>query len=134
MNTAVAYRYDPEEERSTKYGPAPRMQRRPVSVSARGMLAIVVVTVLVFSVLVALITVKYRIAETQLEINRINNEIHEKTAERTRLEERLERAGSITNLMNRAAALGMAQPTGEQILYITLPGSDDREAMMAGGK
>ncbi len=136
MNMAVAY----QRERDPRHRSHERIERvrvqgrtksrpRHLAVSARGMLVMVVASSLLFCVLVGLIYMKYLIADTQLDINTINERIHESSNEQTRLEERLDRAKSIQVIMDRAAELGMSQPTESQILYVQFPEEGGGESM-----
>ena len=99
----------------------PRARRR-APISARGMVAVVLVSGMIFAALVGLIFMKYAVAETQIAINDLNAAIHEVTNERTRLEQRLDSAMNVNRIMNRAAALGMRQPDPDQIMYVALQG------------
>ena len=139
MNMAVAYQRDrTHRHRSHEQAEAARdytrakSRPRHLAVSARGMLVMVIVSSLLFCVLVGLIYMKYLIADTQLNINTITARIHESSNEQTRLEERLDRAKSIQVIMNRAAELGMSQPTEGQILYVQFPEEGGGESMALG--
>lgn len=139
MNAAVAYprerRIDTRARKVTKAAPKaqPRAAHRVAALTEKGMLAIVVASVVLFSVMVGLIYTKYVIAQTQLEINALQDQIHEQMNEQTRLQEKLERAGSVSSIMERASALGMAQPTGSQILVVNIPEAAAQESMSIGG-
>ncbi len=134
MNVAVAYpRMRRIETRKEEPAAVVRPRRRAVSLSAKGMMAAVLVSVVLFAALVGLVYVKYMISETQLEINSLNTQIHELNNEKSRLEEKLDRETNIQDIMTRASALGMAQPTSEQILTITLPGDGVQESMALQG-
>ena len=138
MNMAVEYqrgrdaRRSHEEEnarRSVRMSAATKAQPRHVAVTAKGMMAMVIAFSMLFCVLVGLVYIKYLVVETQLEINSINAQIHEANNEQTRLEERLDRAGSVQVIMERAAELGMAQPATNQILYVHFPEEAIGESM-----
>jgi len=94
--------------------------RHQLPISARAMVAIVLVSCMIFAALVGLVFMKYAVAETQIAINDLNSAIHEVENERTRLEQRLDNAMNINQIMSRASALGMGQPTPDQIMYITM--------------
>ncbi len=136
MNMAVAYQRDREPRRrsherveTARVQVRTKSRPRHLAVSARGMLVMVIVSSLLFCVLVGLIYIKYLIADTQLNINTITEQIHESSNEQTRLEERLDRAKSIQVIMDRAAELGMSQPTEGQILYVQFPQDGGGESM-----
>ena len=88
MNMAVAYQRDREPRRrsherveTARVQVRTKSRPRHLAVSARGMLVMVIVSSLLFCVLVGLIYIKYLIADTQLNINTITEQIHESSNE-----------------------------------------------------
>lgn len=131
MNMAVAYQPQRDPRHEQKRAPQERNKprHRHVAVSAKGMLAMVVVSSMVFCVLVGLVYLKSLVAETQLDINQISSQIHKNSNEQTRLEEKLDCSKSVQVIMERAAALGMSQPSEGQILYVQFPQNGGGESM-----
>jgi cell division protein FtsL len=137
MNMAVEYQLQEDPRHEQKRAPQPQVhsqqrgkpRHRHVAVSAKGMLAMVIVSSMIFCVLVGLVYLKYLVAQTQLDINRISSEIHENSNEQTRLEEKLDCSKSVQAIMTRAAALGMSQPSESQILYVQFPQNSGGESM-----
>lgn len=132
MNMAVEYQRERVEERVLnvpRVSAATKVRSRSAAVTAKRMMAMVAAFSMLFCVLVGLVYIKYLVAETQLAINNIQVQIHEAGNEQTRLQERLERVGSVQVITERAEELGMAQPTAGQILYIHFPEETAGESM-----
>ena len=132
MNMAVEYQRERVQERVLnvpRVSAATKVRSRSAAVTAKRMMTMVVAFSMLFCVLVGLVYIKYLVAETQLSINDIQVQIHEAGNEQTRLQETLERVGSVQMITERAEALGMSQPTAGQILYIHLPEETAGESM-----
>jgi len=80
----------------------------------------IIFSVIIFTVALILIYFKAVISSVQMQINEMNIEIMEVQQQNSRLEAEIIEAGNIEHIKLEASALGMAAPTNDQVVYISL--------------
>jgi cell division protein FtsL len=102
----------------------PKAAARPAkkaSAAARRTLVLVMATV-VAAMCIGLVYMKARVYMAQREVNDIQARIKTAQREGSVLSEQLSEAMNVNSIMSRAQALGMAYPSGDQVLYVA-PGA-----------
>ena len=95
---------------------------RPVSRRAIILRRAIVLTIAVLAaaVCIGLLYVKAMVFKAQREVNDIREEITTAQKLGSTLSEQLNQATNVNTIMERAAALGMGYPEGDQVLYVSL--------------
>jgi cell division protein FtsL len=120
--------------RSDRFDKAPVRQKaaaRPekrTSAAARRALVLIVAAV-VAAMCMGLIYMKARVYMAQREVNDIQSQIKAAQRDGSVLSEQLSEAMNVNSIMSRAQALGMAYPSGDQVLYVA-PGAGKKSVEM----
>lgn len=119
-SASTAYDYRKYDER-TEYE-APAVAARPVRRSAVMFRRALVFVAAIFAaaVCIGFLYMKAAVFKSQREVNDIKNEIVTAQKLNSNLSEQLNEATNINVIMDKAAALGMGSPTGDQVLYVDL--------------
>jgi cell division protein FtsL len=124
-NTAYDYRRYSERQETERPAVAVRPAQRSGVMARRAVMMIA--AVFVAAVCIGLVYMKAQVYMAQRDINTIRNEI--KVAERanSNLSEQYSEATNISTIMEKATTLGMGYPSGDQILYVSLTGTNKTE-------
>lgn len=87
----------------------------------------IILSIIIFTVALILIYFKAVISSVQMQINEMNIEIMEVQQQNSRMEAEIIEAGNIENIKIEASALGMAAPTHDQVVLISLNSYNDTE-------
>jgi len=118
-STARNLDYDYRRERREEYRQEPQRQVRPHRAMSRVLTAIAFVAII--GAAIGLVFVKSVIASVQLDINKYESGITEMQQQIRVADEKINEGLNISQIMSRAAALGMSDAGDEQVEEVELP-------------